>query len=528
MKKSKLVLTQHRLFLLFTFFYLIFSFATYKDYGITFDEKVEYDAGKFLLTYYENPTSVGYVTRLINNKPNYIEARHLSLFSVYSRIYPALLNLLNPHYYFEWFHFQNLVFGYFMFLFSYALFFLHYRNSYKAVVAPLFLALTSVLLGHIPANPKDIPFATTYLLGILAIFFFKKRSTNKNLEILVLGVIFGLAQSQRAVGSTLFIAYIVFRLFSSKSLNLNRQLDTLMQFILIFFVSLVVWVTCLPFLGANLPTNLMSLFLNSARYADWDHEIIYFGKYLTRDQRPWHYLFVYLLLQLPLFSIFSIIGGGVALSLRKIKYSLTHPIALVTFLFVLNSVIYLVLHPIVYNGIRHFLYLMVCATLIAGFLFVDLLDSLKSKEKRLLLVVAGLYCLFTAIRMSHLHPYEYIYYNELAGGLKNVVGKFDVDYWGSAYKEGAEYARDLIDSKDLDKAKVYSCDNQFAVVYYSEFRYELTGYSREADIVICDLHKDGLRDYGEKFPIIKTIEREGAPIFNIRASKSFIEKYLQQ
>ena len=93
---------KHVYILLFSAVYLLLSFLLYKDFGVTYDEKVEYDSGKYLTTYLATPTSPDYVDKLVNDKPDRIEARHLPLFSTYSRTYTAVLNLLNPKYYFEW------------------------------------------------------------------------------------------------------------------------------------------------------------------------------------------------------------------------------------------------------------------------------------------------------------------------------------------------------------------------------------------------------------------------------------------
>src|SRR4030066_46918 len=85
----------HYPFLIFTAFYLLFSLITYKNYGITFDEKVEYDAGRFLAKYYFAPMTEENFTDMMDNIPVNRETRHIPIFSVYSRIYPMTLALLN-------------------------------------------------------------------------------------------------------------------------------------------------------------------------------------------------------------------------------------------------------------------------------------------------------------------------------------------------------------------------------------------------------------------------------------------------
>ena len=38
-----------------------------------------------------------------------------------------------------------------------------------------------------------------------------------------------------------------------------------------------------------------------------------------------------------------------------------------------------------------------------------------------------------------LHPYEYIYYNRLVGGVQGAFRRFELDYWGTSYREAAAY-----------------------------------------------------------------------------------------
>ncbi|MGZ9222659.1 MAG: hypothetical protein ACXW4Q_11170, partial [Anaerolineales bacterium] len=45
--------------------------------------------------------------------------------------------------------------------------------------------------------------------------------------------------------------------------------------------------------------------------------------------------------------------------------------------------------------------------------------------------------LFASVR---LHPYEYVYYNQFIGGVKGAVDRFELDYWGTSYREAADEA----------------------------------------------------------------------------------------
>jgi hypothetical protein len=39
------------------------------------------------------------------------------------------------------------------------------------------------------------------------------------------------------------------------------------------------------------------------------------------------------------------------------------------------------------------------------------------------------------VGIVRLHPYEYIYYNEIVGGVRGAEGVFDLDYWCTALRE---------------------------------------------------------------------------------------------
>jgi len=49
-----------------------------------------------------------------------------------------------------------------------------------------------------------------------------------------------------------------------------------------------------------------------------------------------------------------------------------------------------------------------------------------------LLLIPGLVGILT------LHPYEYIFYNSLIGGVRGAFRNFELDYWATSYREAME------------------------------------------------------------------------------------------
>jgi hypothetical protein len=46
-----------------------------------------------------------------------------------------------------------------------------------------------------------------------------------------------------------------------------------------------------------------------------------------------------------------------------------------------------------------------------------------------------------------LHPYEYIYYNSFAGGVQGASRRYELDYWGTSYREAASYLNEYAPEK---------------------------------------------------------------------------------
>jgi hypothetical protein len=42
-----------------------------------------------------------------------------------------------------------------------------------------------------------------------------------------------------------------------------------------------------------------------------------------------------------------------------------------------------------------------------------------------------------------MHPYEYIYYNEFVGGVRGADGRFETDYWCTAFREAMTYVNNV-------------------------------------------------------------------------------------
>jgi hypothetical protein len=95
----------------------------------------------------------------------------------------------------------------------------------------------------------------------------------------------------------------------------------------------------------------------------------------------------------------------------------------------------LLARPTAYNATRHFIFVLPPLAILAGLSLDRALEALgpRSRGVALAAILAG--CLLPALRMVQLHPYAYVYFNDLFGGAPAASGRYELDYWGTSLAE---------------------------------------------------------------------------------------------
>jgi hypothetical protein len=101
------------------------------------------------------------------------------------------------------------------------------------------------------------------------------------------------------------------------------------------------------------------------------------------------------------------------------------------------------LHATLYDGLRHFLFLAPPLILLAVYGFMGLFAYLVRKKQTIAVIGLVLVVLLAQLQvigdMNALHPYEYMYFSPLVGGVPGANGQYDMDYWGICNKPAAEW-----------------------------------------------------------------------------------------
>ncbi|HMA55360.1 MAG TPA: hypothetical protein VKP52_01335, partial [Pseudolabrys sp.] len=83
-------------------------------------------------------------------------------------------------------------------------------------------------------------------------------------------------------------------------------------------------------------------------------------------------------------------------------------------------------------GLRHFLFVVPAFAVLAGIGFDALLDRVQSRTRVVVGTTIAAFVLWNASVLVRLHPYQYLYFNQLVGG---AARRFDMDYWVNVMAE---------------------------------------------------------------------------------------------
>jgi hypothetical protein len=124
-------------------------------------------------------------------------------------------------------------------------------------------------------------------------------------------------------------------------------------------------------------------------------------------------------------------------------------------------------HATVYSNFRHFLFIIPPIAVFAGFSIQQISNRLKHIPMlialSLLAVIPGM------VSIAQIHPYEYFYYNSFVGGVQGADQRFELDYWGLAYKDAMAFVNEnapagshLLIWKDNLSGAIYA-DREFTI-----------------------------------------------------------------
>lgn len=198
------------------------------------------------------------------------------------------------------------------------------------------------------------------------------------------------------------------------------------------FLAFVAMYATWPYLWPDPIGHLVESAGVMAKYP-WEGKVLFESVMYNSTDIPRSYLPVLLGIQLtePVWVLFAAGLGLTALSVARKQENSRHLLVLSLVWFVLPVLGFIALRSPLYDNFRQVFFILPPVFLMAGVVF----EKIKRPMLQIALIV--LCVLPGVIAGIRLHPYEYIYYNSFIGGEAGAFRRFELDYWGTSYREAA-------------------------------------------------------------------------------------------
>jgi 4-amino-4-deoxy-L-arabinose transferase-like glycosyltransferase len=404
------------------------------------------------------------------------------------------------------------------------------------LAALLLLALCPTFYGHMFMNPKDAPFAVAMVILMLGLVRLAEEYPSPSPRtILIVGLGAGLSIGSRILGGLAllyavigFVPLIVDDARSHGARQATHRFAHVVQallpgLILGYLVMGLIWPWSIMEPGN--PFHALTYF---SHFFEKPWKEMFDGALVSVPDMPWSYLPTLFALQLP--EVLLGLGiAGVVIALTSLSRSDMAPrrktiLLMLMLATTLPLLVAMVKRPALYNGIRHFIFVIPPMTVLGGLAFARLMDWLRVNHRgaqaaALAVFLFGL--MLPLAEMIRLHPYQYAHFNYIAGTARAADDRYMLDYWGLALKQASDALRDeIVERQEAPprgrKWKVAVCGPQrpAQVALGPDFTIGWDSHSADFAMTLGEFYCKGLAA-----PLIAEIKRDDvvfARVYDIR------------
>lgn len=461
--------------------FLLVGILIYRDYGISADEPTERVSTLVNAKYILNTLGV--------DKATEIEVPDLEDYEY--KYYGTFLQM--PTMIFE-FHDEDLrsvfhgrhLYTFTLCLIGYVSFFLLCRTLLKS---NLFAMLGTAMIALYPRffaeqfyNIKDMVFVSTFMIAMFVSVKLIESRFKWN-WILCFAIVTAISANVRIVGiiflmlmlGYLFLDFLGGKIWPGAYENQCKHPLICGVSLLLFF--LLVLIAILPVTWENPIQGIYDVFAKFSNYDDWHSAIVFMGEVIHKEELPWYYVPVWMLVSIPVWYLIlfaAAVVAGICVFAKKLKNKDRIVLELFSkYKYVIWSVLLIagpwlgvvVMHSTLYNGWRHCYFLLPPLVLLILF-GVEYLFLKKRKIYLTLLPVMLLGAILQITWIVNNHPYEMVYFNSVG---KHFASSFDRDYWHLSSLQAVRY---LLEEEEDGKFSVETPGNDF-------YRYLLTDEERD-------------------------------------------------
>jgi len=427
---------------------------TFKDYGLGWDDYAHSQYGEMLYSYYAS---------------GFTDQRAFSFVNLYYYgggfdIFATVLGKLLPFSLFESRRLAGAIVGILGMI-------VIWRTGRRlggpiaGLAALLLIATDPTYYGHMFINAKDVPFAAAMIFLIFTMVrAFDEYPRPRASTIFLFALALGLTIGTRIIGGIAVafagIAFLFLVAGEWRELGLRPALARAAKFSGRLALAL-------PFsyavMGLVWPWSVQE-FDNPLRAIEyfshfWEQpwKEMYSGVPILIIDMPRSYLPKLCLLKFPeIFIGLSIAGiaGAIVASVRGLVPPAKRAgLMLVVSAAVLPVLLAVITKPVLYNGIRHFIFVGPALAVLGGLAAAYLYRLAGSYRHRWATAAAAVFIGlvgWTAVDFVRIHPYEYALFNHVSGGMQRASQRYMTDYWGLGIKEAAT---EMIERLEADGVK---------------------------------------------------------------------------
>ncbi|WJR80745.1 glycosyltransferase family 39 protein [Bradyrhizobium sp. NP1] len=326
----------------------------------------------------------------------------------------------------------------------------------------LLLALCPTFYGHMFMNPKDAPFAVAMAILMLGLVRLAEEYPSPSPRtILIVGLGSGLSLGSRVLGGlALIYALIGFIPLLAEEFRTQGAGEAARRFAHVVYVLVPGLVLGYLIMGLIWPWSIIEpgnpfqAVTYFSHFFEKPWKEMFDGALVSVPDMPWSYLPTLFALQLPEvllgLTLAGVIGSFVVLPRKDVTARRKTILLMLMLAAMLPLVTAMVKRPALYNGIRHFIFVIPPMTVLAGLSFAWIMNWLGDNKRSWQPAVLAIFLfglLLSLGEMIRLHPYQYTHFNHIAGTVRGADDRYMLDYWGLALKQASDGLRDQLEER---------------------------------------------------------------------------------
>lgn len=499
--------------------------ATFRDYAITNDEWIQHRYGELIVAYYKS----GFTDRAV------FELDNLYLYGGLFDSAAILLGRLVPMDIYDLRHLLCGLIGVGGLAAAMATARM-IAGARAGWLAGLALAVCGSWYGTMFHHSKDIPLAAA-MAG--ALYFLMRAARDlpnpKPRHIVGFGLMTGAALGIKVLG-LLLVGYVGVMILLSipPSMPLTSRgarrfvWASLIRFVPALAIAYVIMIVTWPWSALSPLNPIRGLF----SFAEFHYNIrtVLDGTVYRMATIPRLYVPIYILIKLPLLMLAGamLAMAFAALARDRIGRRTRSEVAMVAFAAIFPVLCEVVAHGPAFCGLRHFLFVLPPIAVLAGIGLDIAVMRLSAVRRQLGVAVLAVVIVgfgWNAVTLVRLHPYEYLVFNPLVGGIEGASRRYAMDYWFTIMPEAVDGLEAYLNSTEpalsRDPKHSYSvaiCGERAAFLKKAKPHLHWAEVWETADFFIAPTHMNCDRDSQGK--VVVTVKRLGVPLGYVKDQRA--------